>query len=70
MAENAVFLLTVHTSLSPHVFRHSFATRLLLHGMDLETLRKILGHEDMDTTLKYTKILDEEIKNWYEKAMG
>jgi integrase/recombinase XerD len=58
------------TSLSPHVFRHSFATRLLLHGMDLETLRKILGHEDMDTTLKYTKILDEEIKNWYEKAMG
>lgn len=39
--------------LHPHLCRHTFATSYILHGGDLESLRLILGHEDITTTQKY-----------------
>ncbi len=53
---------------SPHVLRHTFATHMLNHGADLNTIKELLGHSNLAATQIYTHNTFEKLKNIYKQA--
>ena len=54
----------------PHRFRHTFATMALNKGIPIEQVQKLLGHEQLDTTLIYAKVAREDVKYNHKKLMN
>lgn len=51
----------------PHKFRRTLATNLSRHGMQVQEVAKILGHEKIDTTMKYVVLNKDDIKSSYRR---
>lgn len=51
----------------PHKFRRTLATNLIRHGMPIQEVASILGHDKLDTTMQYVVLDQTEVKNSYRK---
>ena len=53
----------IFKSISPHRLRHSFATKMIKDGVKLATLKELLGHKNIQSTIRYIQISGEELRS-------
>lgn len=66
--KNTLIKTGIKNKITPHTFRHTFATDLLNAGADLVNVKELLGHASLNTTSIYTHITNDRIKEVYNKA--
>jgi len=59
---------SIKMNITPHMFRHTFATHLLDNGSDLIAVQELLGHESLASTEIYTHISNEHLREVYLKC--
>lgn len=59
----------VGVKVSPHRLRHTLATRLLNQGMSITSIQRLLGHDQLNTTMIYAHVHDETVRSDFEQAM-
>lgn len=58
----------IEKDITPHTLRHSFAAHLLENGADLASIQEMLGHKDIASTQVYTRLMQNHIRDVYNKA--
>ena len=67
IVKDSAFKVGIKKKISPHTYRHSFATHLLENGADLKSIQLLVGHESITTTEIYTHLDNKHLKRVMEK---
>ena len=66
--DNIVKKSAIKSKVSPHTFRHTFASLMLNEGCDIKSVQELLGHASLSTTGIYTHLTNEEVRRAYLNA--
>lgn len=69
LVDKIVLNAAINNNVTPHTFRHTFATHLLNNGSDIKSVQELLGHSSLNTTEVYTHVTSDYLKEVYLKAM-
>lgn len=67
IVRKAAKIAKISKHVHPHMFRHGFATSMLENGADVRTVQESLGHEQIQTTMRYLHVTDDRLRESHDK---